>query len=157
MELFTQNISTIHFNVKRQYVVALWGGIRLKSLKVLFLLLSFTPGGNVWGKMIEFLWKVEPPASPRSWGVPVKQNQVWQKTPLGLRERERPGLLGNTSNMPGKESSRFSGLIRPQAVDVYKLLKWDLKANLFMPAAKSNWAPSKPGRWWGNISNFVRI
>ena len=89
MELFTQNIPTIHFNVKRQYVVALWGGIRLETLKVLFLLLSFTSGGNVWGKMIEFLWEVEPPASPRSWGVPVKQNQVWQKTPLGLGERER--------------------------------------------------------------------
>ena len=61
----------------------------------------------------------------------MKQNQVWQKTPLGLGERGL-GLLGNTSNIPGKESPCFSGLIRPQAVDVYKLLKWDLKANLSM-------------------------
>ena len=88
------------------------------------------------------------------------------ETPLGLRTEERGWLLGNTSNMPGKESPRFSGLIRPQA-DVYKLLKWDLKRNLFIrcqiklsPAQlllKEEDFLFKPGRRWGSISNFVNV
>ena len=132
------------------------------SSKFSFSVAVFHPGGTYGGKMIEFLWKVEPrhPPSPRS--------LQWRKTRSGIKlpadsQQNTPWeyfkyriLLGNTSNKPGTELSRFSGLIRPQAVDVYKLLKWDLKANLFMHLAKSNGAykssrnPHKTGR--GGIS-----
>ena len=72
----------IHLNVKRQYVVAPLGEIRLK-FKVLFFCCCFSPWGVPYGgKMIEFLCKVEFPASPRTSRVPVRQNQVWQNVPL---------------------------------------------------------------------------
>ena len=54
----------------------------VESSKFSFSLLSFSPGVTYGGKMIEFLCKVEFPASPRTSRVPVRQNQVWQNVPL---------------------------------------------------------------------------
>ena len=53
----------------------------VESSKFSFSLLSFSPGVTYGGKMIEFLCKVEFPASPRTSRVPVRQNQVWQNVP----------------------------------------------------------------------------
>ena len=138
----------------------------VESSKFSFSLLSFSPGVTYGGKMIEFLCKVEFPASPRTSRVPVRQNQVWQNVPLES-PFEKYFKYSSTSlwrvslweyfKYATKVVALLSGLILPP--NVYKLLKWDLKANLFMHPAKSNGAyqssrdPLKTRRG-ENIFNF---
>ena len=138
----------------------------VESSKFSFSLLSFSPGVTYGGKMIEFLCKVEFPASPRTSRVPVRQNQVWQNVPLES-PFEKYFKYSSTSlwrvslweyfKYATKVVALLSGLILPP--NVYKLLKWDLKANLFMHPAKSKGAyqssrdPLKTRRG-ENIFNF---
>ena len=141
---FAQNTPPIHFNVKRQYVVALWGGIRLETLKVLFLLLSFTPGGNVWGKMIEFLWKVEPRQPP-----PGPEEFQWSKTRSGRKlpsdsEREREaGSPWEYFKYAGKAVVSLFRANSPSGCGCLQTPQVGLESKSFYASpAKSNWALS---------------